>query len=308
LLDDWQINWELGDLPAEVWTFLKSNTFFGMIIPKAYGGLGFSAFGHSEVIRRISTRSTAAAVTVMVPNSLGPGELFMQYGTAQQRDQWLPRLANGSEIPAFALTSAEAGSDASAMTDTGVVCKGTWQGEEVIGIRLNWRKRYITLGPVCTVLGLAFKLHDPDRILGGERDIGITVALVPTNLEGVSIGRRHLPCFQAFQNGPNEGKDVFVPMEYVIGGEACLGKGWAMLMGALAAGRGISLPSQAVAAIALSARATGAYARVRRQFGIPIGQFEGVGRRLGRLAGRAYLIDAGRKLTCAGLDQAASLR
>ncbi len=303
MLDDWQINWELGDLPPAVWAFLKRHKFFGMIIPKQYGGLGFSAYGHSQVIRRISTRSTTAAVTVMVPNSLGPGELFMQYGTPQQREYWLPRLAEGREIPAFGLTSPAAGSDASAMTDSGVVCNGEWHGETVTGIRLNWHKRYITLGPVCTLLGLAFKLRDPDHVLGNVEDIGITVALVPTELDGVSIGRRHLPCMQMFQNGPNWGKDVFIPMDHVIGGEACVGKGWAMLMSALAAGRGISLPSQSAAAAALCARTTGAYARVRRQFNIPIGKFEGVGRRLGRLAGRAYLLDAGRRLTCAGLDE-----
>ncbi len=307
MLDDWQINWELGDLPQPVWAFLKQHKFFGMIIPKQYGGLGFSAYGHSQVIRRISTRSTTAAVTVMVPNSLGPGELFMQYGTPEQREYWLPRLADGREIPAFGLTSPAAGSDASAMTDSGVVCKSEWQGETVTGIRLNWHKRYITLGPVCTVLGLAFKLRDPDRLLGSVEDIGITVALVPTDLDGVSIGRRHLPCMQMFQNGPNWGTDVFIPMDHVIGGQACVGKGWAMLMSALAAGRGISLPSQSAAAAALCARTTGAYARVRRQFNIPIGKFEGVGRRLGRLAGRAYLLDAGRKLTCAGLDEGRKL-
>jgi len=203
MLDDWQISWHTGDLPQPVWDFLKQHRFFGMIIPRQFGGLEFSALGHSEVVRKISTRSIAAAVTVMVPNSLGPGELLLQYGTAAQREYWLPRLADGREIPAFGLTSPEAGSDASAMIDTGVVCKGQWQGAEVIGIRLNWHKRYITLGPVCSVLGLAFKLRDPDALLGGPVDVGITLALVPTDLDGVCIGRRHLPAHQMFQNGPN---------------------------------------------------------------------------------------------------------
>jgi acyl-CoA dehydrogenase len=302
MLDDWQINWELGDLPEAVWQYLKRHKFFGMIIPESYGGLGFSAFAHSEVVRTIATRSTTAAVTVMVPNSLGPCELLLQYGTDAQRDHWLPRLADGREIPAFGLTSPEAGSDAAAMADTGVVCHGEWHGEQVLGIRLNWHKRYITLGPVCSVLGLAFKLRDPEGLLGGSEELGITVALVPTQLPGISIGRRHLPAYQVFQNGPNWGTDVFVPLDHVVGGESGIGRGWPMLMSALAAGRGISLPSQSAAAAAFCARTTGAYARVRQQFNIPIGEFEGVKRRLGRLAGRAYLLDAARRLTCAGLD------
>jgi acyl-CoA dehydrogenase len=307
MLDDWQISWEEGDLPEAVWGFLKQHRFFGMIIPESYGGLGFSAFAHSEVVRIISTRSTTAAVTVMVPNSLGPGELLLQYGTDAQRDYWLPRLADGREIPAFGLTSPEAGSDAAAMTDTGVVCRGEWHGEQVIGIRLNWHKRYITLGPVCSVLGLAFKLRDPDALLGDTAELGITVALVPTHLPGISIGRRHLPAYQVFQNGPNWGTDVFLPLDHIVGEAHGIGRGWPMLMGALAAGRGISLPSQSAAAAAFCARTTGAYARIRQQFGIPIGDFEGVGRRLGRLAGRAYLLDGARRLTCAGLDEGRKL-
>ncbi|MBX3550555.1 MAG: acyl-CoA dehydrogenase family protein, partial [Xanthobacteraceae bacterium] len=243
MLDEWKISWEEGDLPPEVWRFMREKKFFGMIIPKKYGGLGFSAFAHSEVIRTLSSRSNTGAVTVMVPNSLGPGELLMQFGTDAQRDHWLPRLASGEEIPCFGLTSAQAGSDAAAMTDTGVVCRGSFNGKEVLGIRLNWRKRYITLCPVATVLGLAFKLYDPDGLLGEKEDIGITVALIPTNLPGVTTGRRHLPAFQFFQNGPTEGKDVFIPLDFVIGGEKQAGRGWRMLMAALAAGRGISLPS-----------------------------------------------------------------
>lgn len=303
MLDDWKINWEFGDLPPEAWAFIKANKFFGMIIPKEYGGLGFSAFAHSEVVRRISTRSIAAAVTVMVPNSLGPGELLMQFGTKEQRDRWLPRLADGREIPCFGLTSPEAGSDAAAMTDAGVVCRGTVNGRDVIGLRLNWHKRYITLGPVATVLGLAFKLRDPDRLLGGQEDLGITVALIPTDTPGVEIGRRHLPSMQAFQNGPNWGRDVFVPLDAIIGGPERAGQGWQMLMSALAAGRGISLPSLSSAGAAFCAHATGAYARVRTQFGIPIGKFEGIEERLARIAGIAYQLDAARRLTCTGLDQ-----
>jgi len=300
MLDDWKINWELRDLPPEAWAFLKEKRFFGMIIPKKYGGLGFSNFAHSEVIRKISTRSVVAAVTAMVPNSLGPGELMVRFGTTAQQDYWLPRLADGREIPAFGLTSPEAGSDAASMIDHGVVIRGE-DGE--LAIRLNWRKRYITLGPVCTVLGLAFKLFDPDHLLGGQEEIGITCALVPTHFEGVEIGRRHLPSMQVFQNGPNSGHDVVIPMDHVIGGVARVGQGWKMLMAALAAGRGISLPSQSASAAAYCALTTGAYARVRQQFNTPIAKFEGIQERLARIAGNAYLLDAARRLTCAALDQ-----
>jgi acyl-CoA dehydrogenase len=303
MVDDWKINWELGDLPPEVWAFMKRHKFFGMIIPKKYGGLGFSAFAHSEVVRKISSRSAAAAVTVMVPNSLGPGELLMQFGTDAQRKHWLPRLADGREIPCFGLTSPEAGSDAAAMTDKGVVV----QNRDGLAIKLDWHKRYITLGPVATVMGLAFKLYDPERLLGGKEELGITVALVPTDLPGVDIGRRHLPAMQFFQNGPNWGRGVVIPIENVIGGPSQVGHGWKMLMSALAAGRGISLPSLSAAGAALCARTTGAYARVREQFNVPIGRFEGVQRRLARLAATTYLLDAGRRLTCAGLDEGRKL-
>lgn len=307
MLNEWEINSELKDLPPPVWDFLKANKFFAMIIPKEYGGLEFSAFANSEIIRKIASRSIVGSVTVMVPNSLGPGELLMQFGTKEQQDFWLPRLSDGTEIPCFGLTSPEAGSDASAMTDTGVICKGTWQDKEVTGIRLNWHKRYITLGPVATVLGLAFKLNDPDHLIGNEEELGITVALIPTDLKGVEIGRRHLPSYQMFQNGPNSGTDVFIPMDHIIGGEKQIGKGWKMLMAALAAGRGISLPSLSAAGTAFTARTTGAYARIREQFGIPIGKFEGIQVRLGRLAANAYLLDAARRLTCAGLDEGRKL-
>ncbi len=302
LVDDWQVT-QAHDLPPEAWDRLKHDKFFGMIIPKAHGGLGFSAFGHSEVVRKLSTRSSALAVTAMVPNSLGPGELILRFGTAAQQSYWLPRLADGREIPAFGLTSPEAGSDAASMIDEGIVTHGDWRGETVLGIRLNWRKRYITLGPVATLLGLAFKLRDPERLLGGDAEIGITVGLVPTDLPGVEIGRRHLPAMQAFMNGPNAGHDVFIPLDHVIGGRERVGQGWKMLMSALAAGRGISLPSQSAAAAAFAAHATGAYARVRTQFHLPIAAFEGIQERLARIAANAYLLDGARRLTCAGLDQ-----
>jgi len=303
MLDEWQINWELGDLPPGVWDFLKAKKFFAMIIPTRYGGLGFSAYAHSEVIRKLATRSISGAVTAMVPNSLGPGELLLRFGTQEQQDYWLPRLAEGKEIPCFGLTSPEAGSDAAAMIDSGVVCRGIWQSGEVLGIKLNWHKRYITLGPIATVQGLAFKLYDPDHLIGERDEIGITLALVPTNLPGIEIGRRHLPCLHAFQNGPNRGRDVFIPIDNVIGGIGQVGKGWKMLMSALAAGRGISLPSVSAAGCAFAAHVSGAYARVREQFHVPIGRFEAIQELLGRMAATAYLVDAARRLTCAAIDQ-----
>jgi len=302
MLDDWKINWEWRDLPPEAWDFIKRNKFFGMIIPKEYGGLGFSPYAHSEVVRKLSSRSLAAAVTVMVPNSLGPGELLMRFGTTEQRERWLPLLADGRDIPCFGLTSPEAGSDAASMIDTGVICRGDFEGREVLGLRLNWHKRYITLGPVATLLGLAFKAYDPDHLVGQQDELGITVALIPTRLPGVEIGRRHLPAMQVFQNGPNRGRDVFIPLDYIIGGKERLGQGWKMLMTALAAGRGISLPSLSAAGAAYAARTTGAYARIREQFGIPIGKFEGIEEPLARIAGTAYLLDAARRLTCAALN------
>ena len=303
MLDEWKINWEWRDLPPEVWDFVKRNKFFGMIIPKEFGGLGFSPYAHSEVVRKISSRSLTAAVTVMVPNSLGPGELLMRFGTREQQDKWLPRLADGRDIPCFGLTSPEAGSDAASMVDTGIICKGEFEGREVLGLKLNWHKRYITLGPVSTLLGLAFKAYDPDHLVGSEEELGITVALIPTHLPGVSIGHRHLPAMQVFQNGPNWGKDVFIPLDYIIGGQERLGQGWKMLMTALAAGRGISLPSLSAAGAAYAARTTGAYARIREQFGISISKFEGIEEPLARITGTAYLLDAARRLTCAALNE-----
>ncbi|MBN8965262.1 MAG: acyl-CoA dehydrogenase, partial [Rhizobiales bacterium] len=302
MIDDWRINWEWRDLPPEVWDYLKARKFFAMIIPKEYGGLGFSAYAHSEIIRKLSSHSLAVAVTAMVPNSLGPGELLIKFGTKAQQDHWLPRLAGGEEIPCFGLTSPEAGSDAASMIDSGVVCHGTYEGRETLGIRLNWHKRYITLGPIATVLGLAFKLRDPDHLIGERDDIGITLALVPTHLPGVSIGRRHLPAMHVFQNGPNWGKDVFIPMDNIIGGVEQAGKGLNMLMSALAAGRGISLPSLSAAGTSFAANVTGAYARIREQFHVPIAKFEAIQERLARIAASAYLLDAARRMTCAALD------
>ncbi|MBI5450387.1 MAG: acyl-CoA dehydrogenase [Gammaproteobacteria bacterium] len=302
MLDDWQISEELHDLPPEVWQFIKDHGFFGMIIPKEYGGLAFSARAHSEVVMKISTRSITAAVTVMVPNSLGPAELLMHYGTPEQKQHYLPRLARGLEVPCFALTGPEAGSDAGSIPDRGVVCRGQFDGREVLGIRLNWDKRYITLGPVATLLGLAFKLQDPDQLLGTQQDIGITLALIPTTTPGVWIGHRHMPLNIPFMNGPNRGKDVFIPMDWVIGGQAQVGNGWRMLMECLAAGRSISLPALSTGAGKLAGRATGAYARIRKQFKTPIGQFEGVEEALARIAGNAYAMDAARCLTVLAVD------
>ncbi|MCC5968934.1 MAG: acyl-CoA dehydrogenase [Pararhodobacter sp.] len=307
MLDDWAINQTDGDLSADVWDYMRANRFFGMIIAKKYGGLGFSAFAHSEVVRRLSMVSIPAAVTVMVPNSLGPGELLHLFGTDAQKDYWLPRLADGRELPAFGLTSDEAGSDAASMLDRGVVCRGDWQGKKVLGIRLNWSKRYITLAPVCTLLGLAFKLEDPEGLLGDDPHPGITCALVPADLPGVETGRRHIPADTMFQNGPTTGKDVFIPVENIIGGPEYAGKGWMMLMSALAAGRGVSLPSLACAATTMAAHTSGAYARVREQFGLPIAKFGGIQELLARLAANAYAVESARHLTCAGLDEGRAL-
>jgi acyl-CoA dehydrogenase len=304
MINDWDITHNRKDLPEEVWDFIKKNKFCGMMIPKKYGGLEFSETAHSEIVMKIASRSSTAAVTVMVPNSLGPAKLLLNYGTEEQKNYYLPRLANGEEIPAFALTGPHAGSDAGAMPDTGIVCYGTFQGKDkVLGIRLNWEKRYITLGPVATVLGLAFKLYDPDHLIGDKPFIGITAALIPTHTAGVSIGRRHFPLDSAFQNGPNWGKDVFIPMDWVIGGQAQVGNGWLMLMQCLTTGRAISLPALSVGASKLTCRNTGAYARIRKQFNLPIGEFEGIEEVLARMAGETYILDAARQVTNAALDQ-----
>ncbi|HUG99053.1 MAG TPA: acyl-CoA dehydrogenase [Gammaproteobacteria bacterium] len=301
MLDDWKINRELEDLPAEAWDFLARHRFFAMIIPKEYGGLEFSARAQSEVVLKVASRSGAAAVTVMVPNSLGPGELLMHYGTTEQKQHYLPRLARGEDIPAFALTGPWAGSDAGSMPDVGIVCKGEYKGKEVLGFRVTWEKRYITLGPIATLLGLAFKARDPDGLLGGPKDLGITCALIPTDTAGVEIGRRHNPG-GAFLVGPNSGRDVFVPMDWVIGGQAQVGNGWKMLMDCLSVGRAISLPALSTGCAKVAARMTGAYARVRRQFRIPIGRFEGIEEPLARIGGVTYRMDAARILTATALD------
>lgn len=302
MLDDWKVTSELNDMPVNVWQFIKDKGFLGMIIPKAYGGLQFSAYAHSQVVTRLSTRSSALAVSVMVPNSLGPAELLLHYGTEEQKNHYLPRLAKGLEIPAFALTSPWAGSDAAAIPDAGIVCKGMWQGREVVGMRVTWDKRYITLAPVCTVFGLAFHLFDPEHLLGDKTDIGITCALIPHDLPGVDIGRRHMPLNAMFMNGPTRGHDVFIPMDFIIGGPAMAGQGWRMLMECLAAGRSISLPSSNTGMSQMTTRAVGGYARVRSQFKMAVGKFEGVEEALTRMGAYTYMMDAARKMTAQAVD------
>ncbi len=301
MLDDWQLT-QSGDLPPEVWELLRKERFFGMIIPRRFDGLEFSAQAHSAVVQKLASRSISAAVTVMVPNSLGPGELLLHYGTPEQQQEHLPRLARGEEIPCFALTGPEAGSDAAATQSEGRVVRGSFAGREVLGMRLTWRKRYITLAPVATQIGLAFRLRDPDHLLGDEEDLGITCALVPAGLPGIEIGRRHDPLGIPFHNGPTEGHDVFVPLDFVIGGRAGIGQGWKMLMQSLAAGRSISLPSLSVGGAKLAARVVSAYAMVREQFDTPIGRFEGVEEPIARIAGLTYLMDATRTLTAGAVD------
>jgi acyl-CoA dehydrogenase len=300
-LDDWDVT-QRGDLPPEIWAFLRERGFFGMIVPERFGGLGFSAAAHSEVVAKIASRSLTAAVTVMVPNSLGPAELLLHYGSEEQQERWLPRLARGEEIPCFALTGPEAGSDAAATQSEGIVCRGKWNGEETLGLRLAWTKRYITLAPVATLIGLAFRLRDPEHLLGDVEDLGITCALVPAGLPGVEIGRRHDPLGIPFQNGPTTGRDVFVPIDAIIGGRAGAGQGWRMLMETLAVGRSISLPAVSVGGAELAARVVSAYAMVREQFDTPIGRFEGVEEPLARIAGRTYAMDALRRATVAAVD------
>ena len=303
MLDEWDITHRRADLPPEVWEFLKKKGFFAMIIPKKYGGLEFSAYAHSCVLVKIASRSATCSSTVAVPNSLGPAELLLHYGTEAQKDHWLPRLARGEEVPCFALTGPRAGSDAASIPDTGVVCRGTWQGREVVGIRLNFQKRYITLAPVASVVGLAFKLYDPEKLLGGGKtDYGITCALIPRGTPGVTIGRRHFPLNLPFQNGPLSGKDVFVPLDAIIGGPGMAGQGWRMLVEQLSVGRCISLPSNACGGAKAGIYASAAYARIRRQFAQPVGRFEGVEAALTRMAGAAYVIDAARSVTTAAID------
>ena len=302
MVNDWQATHEYADLSPEVWQFLKDNKFFAMIIKKQYGGLEFSAFAQSRVLQKLTGVSSMLASTVGVPNSLGPGELLQEYGTKAQQDYYLPRLANGDEIPCFALTSPEAGSDAGSIPDTGVICRQVFEGEEVLGIKLNWDKRYITLAPVATVLGLAFKLEDPDGLLGDTKALGITCALIPTEIKGITIGRRHFPLNVPFQNGPTQGKDVFVPLDYIIGGKDMAGQGWRMLVECLSVGRAITLPSNSAGGAKATALATGAYSRIRRQFKLPIGKMEGIEEALARIGGNAYLMDAVTTMSTGAID------
>jgi acyl-CoA dehydrogenase len=303
LLNDWQITQQDLDLPSTVWQFLREQRFFGMVIPREYGGLGFTAQAHSQVVMKIATRSISAAVTVMVPNSLGPGELLVHYGTQRQRDTYLPKLASGELLPCFALTGPQAGSDAGALTDTGVVCYGPWQGQQVLGLKLNWEKRYITLAPVASLLGLAFKAYDPEGLLGDIKELGVTCALIPTDLPGIRIGTRHLPIGAVFMNGPTWGQDVFIPLDNIIGEREGIGQGWRMLMNCLSIGRSISLPALSTGAGKLATYTTGAYALVRQQFKVPLAKFEGVQEALAKIAGLTYLMNAGRTLTAALVDQ-----
>ena len=302
LVDDWKVTHELYDLPNEAWRYIKDKGFLGMIIPKKYGGLEFSAYAHSQVVTKLSTRSSALSVSVMVPNSLGPAELLLHYGTEEQKNHYLPRLAKGIEVPAFALTSPWAGSDAASIPDSGVVCKGMWQGKEVLGMRVSWDKRYITLAPVCTVFGLAFHLYDPDGLLGNKKHIGITCALVPYDHPGVDTGRRHFPLNAMFMNGPTRGKDVFMPLDFIIGGPKMAGQGWRMLMECLAAGRSISLPSSNAGMSQMIARTVGGYARVRSQFKMAVGKFEGAEEALTRIGAFTYMTNATRTMTAGAVD------
>jgi len=302
MVNDWHITHEIADLPPEIWQFLKENKFFAMIIKKQYGGLEFSAYAQSRVLQKLTGVSSVLASTVGVPNSLGPGELLQEYGTKEQQDYYLPRLAKGEEIPCFALTSPEAGSDAGSIPDYGVICHGQFKGEDVLGMKLTWDKRYITLAPIATVLGLAFKLQDPDNLLSEQEDLGITCALIPTDLSGITIGRRHFPLNIPFQNGPTQGNDVFVPLDFIIGGPDMAGQGWRMLVECLSVGRAITLPSNSTGGVKTAALATGAYSRIRRQFKMPIGKMEGIEEPLARIGANAYLMDAVTTMSTGAID------
>ncbi len=302
MVDDFDVTHRRADLSPEVWDYLKRERFFAMIIPKAYGGLQLGTYAQSSVLIKLASRSITLASTVAVPNSLGPAELLVHYGTEAQKHHYLPRLATGQDIPCFALTSPTAGSDAASISDTGIVCRGQYEGREVLGIRLNFSKRYITLAPVATVVGLAFRLFDPERLLGGEADIGISCALLPRDTPGITSGRRHFPLNIPFQNGPIQGRDVFVPLDCLIGGVAMAGKGWRMLIEQLSVGRCISLPASATGGAVTAVWTTGAYARIRRQFGLPVGRFEGVEQVLARMLGTTYIMDAARTVTTGAID------
>ncbi|HEY0309802.1 MAG TPA: acyl-CoA dehydrogenase, partial [Luteimonas sp.] len=301
MVDDWDITHVRADLPPEMWEFVKKEGFFGLNIPKEYGGLGFSALMNHKVIQKLASISSVVSSTVGVPNSLGPAELLMHYGTDEQKAHYLPRLADGREVPCFALTGPFAGSDATSIPDYGIVCMGEWNGANVLGIRLTMDKRYITLAPVATLIGVAFRMYDPDGLLGDRRDIGISLALVPADTPGLEVGRRHFPLNTPFQNGPVRGRDVFVPLSQLIGGEDYAGKGWQMLMECLSIGRSITLPSTASGGAKAAAVVSGAYARIRKQFGLSIGRFEGVQEALARIAGKAYAISALSQATAAAV-------
>jgi acyl-CoA dehydrogenase len=302
MLNPWEISHELADLPPAVWSFLKENKFFGMIIPKEYGGLGFSALAHRAVLQKISSVCPVTGSTVAVPNSLGPAELLVHYGTDEQKNYYLPRLATGEEIPCFGLTGPTAGSDATSIPDTGIICKGKYKGKEVLGIRLTFDKRYITLSSVATIVGLAFKLYDPDGLVGDKKDIGISVALVPSDTPGMEIGARHLPLYVPFHNGPIRGKDVFVPLDTLVGGIDMAGNGWQMLIELLAVGRAITLPSSSTGGAKLASLTTGAYSRIRKQFNLPIGRFEGIEEAMSRIAGYTYATSALSRMTATAVD------
>jgi len=304
MLNEWQITHQNYDVPTSVWNYLKTAGFFGLHVPKKYGGLEFSALASSTIVQKIATKSLSVAVTVMVPNSLGPAELILHYGTEQQKDLYLHKLAKGVEMPCFALTAPDAGSDATSITDEGVICYGEFNGQKnVLGMRLNWNKRYITLAPVATLIGLAVKLRDPDKILGVDVDLGITVILVPRDVPGIEIGKRHFPLNQAFLNGPIRGKDVFLPLDYIVGEREMIGSGWKMLVECLAAGRGISLPALSTAMGKHAFRCCGAYAKLRQQFNLSIGKFEGVASALANIGGLTYMLEATRVLTLSAIDQ-----
>jgi len=302
MTNDWQTTHQLADLSPEVWQYLKDNKFFAMIIKKEFGGLEFCAYAQSRVLQKLSAVSTVLASTVGVPNSLGPAELLQHYGTKEQQQHYLPRLVSGEEIPCFALTSPEAGSDAGSIPDFGIICHGEFDGQQVLGMKLTWDKRYITLAPVATVLGLAFKLRDPDNLLGETVELGITCALIPTNIDGVITGRRHFPLNVPFQNGPTQGNEVFVPLDFIIGGAEQAGQGWRMLVECLSVGRAITLPSNSTGGVKSVALATGAYSRIRRQFKMPIGKMEGIEEPLARIGGNAYLMDAVTTLSTGAID------
>ena len=303
IINDWEITHERADLTPEVWDFIKTHKFFGMIIPKKYGGLEFSALAHSAVLQKVASISGTVSSTIAVPNSLGPAELLLHYGSDEHKNYYLPRLADGREIPCFALTGPTAGSDATSIPDTGIVCKGEWQGASVLGVRLTFDKRYITLAPVATLVGLAFRMYDPDGLLGAKKDIGITLALLPRDVKGLEIGRRHFPLNVPFQNGPVRGRDVFVPLSQLIGGAEMAGHGWRMLVECLSVGRAISLPSNATGAMKMGTIATGAYARMRKQFGMSIGRFEGIEEALARIGGYTYAVTALSRATAAAVDR-----